>query len=52
MDNKPTDQLSDEDAVKRMDSALRRALNTPPTPHSESSPKKDKDASQEKRPKA
>jgi hypothetical protein len=27
------DQLSDEDAAKRMDNALRRALKTPAKPH-------------------
>jgi hypothetical protein len=29
------DQYSDKEATQRMEDALRRALNTPPKPHSE-----------------
>jgi hypothetical protein len=32
---KDTDQLSDEEATRRMNEALRRALTSPPKPHSE-----------------
>jgi hypothetical protein len=30
---KDTDQLSDEEATRRMNEALRRALTSPPKPH-------------------
>jgi hypothetical protein len=32
---KDTDQLSDEEATRRMNEALRRALTSPPKPHKE-----------------
>jgi hypothetical protein len=36
MGSKPSnDQYSDEEATRRMNDALRRALSTPPKPHSE-----------------
>ena len=36
MDAKQTDdQYSDKEATKRMENAIRRALSTPPKPHSE-----------------
>jgi hypothetical protein len=33
--NKSDDQYSDEDATRRMNEVLRRALTSPPKPHSE-----------------
>jgi hypothetical protein len=35
MSAKPDDQYSDEEATRRMNEALRRALTSPPKPHSE-----------------
>ena len=35
MGEKSTDQFSDEEATRRMNEALRRALTSPPKPHSE-----------------
>jgi hypothetical protein len=32
-DEKPTDQLPDEEIARRMERGLRRALSTPPQPH-------------------
>jgi hypothetical protein len=34
-DNKSDDQYSDEEAARRTNEALRRALTSPPKPHSE-----------------
>jgi hypothetical protein len=33
MSRKPDENYSEEEAAKRRDDALRRALNTPPKPH-------------------
>jgi hypothetical protein len=35
MDPKRDDQYSDEEATRRMNEALRRALTSPPKPHKE-----------------
>jgi hypothetical protein len=35
MARKPDDTYSDEEATRRMNEALRRALTTPPKPHKE-----------------
>ena len=42
------DKLSDAEADKRMNDALRRALKTPPQPHAQSTPKTNKAASKKK----
>jgi hypothetical protein len=39
---KDQDELSEEEAAKRRDEALKRALNTPPKPHKPKENKKDK----------
>jgi hypothetical protein len=35
MKTKPDEQYSPEETARRRDDAIRRALNTPPTPHKE-----------------
>jgi hypothetical protein len=35
MDTKQSDQYGEKETQRRMEDALRRALNTPPKPHSE-----------------